>query len=78
MTAVDQLFAKALELEPEDRMELAERLMETCDAPDPGWWDSVKDEVLARATEVELGLVETVPYETVRARMYERLRAHER
>ena len=37
MTAVDQLFAKALELEPEDRMELAERLMETCDAPDPGY-----------------------------------------
>ena len=54
MTAVDQLFAQALELDPDDRRELAERLMEACDAPDPEWWDSVKDEVLARASEATI------------------------
>jgi putative addiction module component (TIGR02574 family) len=76
MTVVDQLFAKALELEPEDRMELAERLMETCDAPDPGWWDSVKDEVRQRLDDIDSGRVQTLTHEQVRKRMYERLRDH--
>lgn len=76
MTAVDQLFARALELEPEDRMELAERLMKTCDAPDPDWWDSVKDEVQRRLDDIDSGRVQTLTHEQIRTRMNERLRDH--
>lgn len=76
MTAVEELFARALELDPEERMELAERLRETCDAPDPGWWDSVKDEVHDTVAKIESGEMATAPWEQVRARIQERLSAN--
>ena len=66
MTTVDTLFAAALELPPEERIELSERLLESVPAEGvklhPGW----AEEFRRRVAEYDAGLVHTVPWSEVR------------
>ena len=66
----DKLFLDALELEQQDRMELAKLLI---DSLDPKTEREVEEtwlrEIDRRASELDAGTAETIPWETVRARL---------
>ena len=75
MTAVERIFERALELTPDERLELAELLLESSVEPFPGWWESVKPEMDRRLAAVDAGESKTLSWAEVRKRMYERLNA---
>jgi putative addiction module component (TIGR02574 family) len=66
----DKLFKEALELEQQDRVELAKQLI---DSLDPTTEQDVEEawlrEVERRTAELDAGAAETIPWETVRARL---------
>jgi putative addiction module component (TIGR02574 family) len=66
----DKLFQQALELEQQDRVELAKLLI---DSLDPTTEQDVEEawlrEVERRTAALDAGTAETVPWETVRARL---------
>jgi len=66
----DKLFKEALELEQQDRVELAKLLI---DSLDPTTEQDVEEawlrEVERRTAALDAGTAETVPWETVRARL---------
>ncbi len=66
----DELFEEALLLEQQDRVELAKRLI---DSLDPTTEQDVEEawllEIDRRAAEVDSSATETIPWETVRARL---------
>ena len=66
----DELFKEALELEQHDRAELAKLLM---DGLDPTTEQDVEEawmrEIARRTAELDSGTAQTVPWDTVRARL---------
>jgi putative addiction module component (TIGR02574 family) len=74
MTTVDRLVEEARQLSPEERAELVERLCQIEPEIDPEWAAAWAEEARRRNDEIESGAVDTVPWETVRERMHERIR----
>jgi putative addiction module component (TIGR02574 family) len=66
----DKLFQEALELEQRDRAELAKLLI---DSLDPTTEQDVEEawmrEIDRRTAELDAGTVQTIPWDTVRARL---------
>ena len=73
MTAnTDHLTAAALALPEDDRLELADRLMESLDGPPDADYDQAwADEIARRLADVRSGTAVTVPWEEVRKRLLE-------
>lgn len=74
MTAVEQLYASALELSPEERAQLANLLLDTAEVePGEDWWASIEPEVERVEAAIQSGEMKTIPWEEVRRRVAERL-----
>ena len=68
----EQIVAAALALPEDDRLELADRLIESLDGPpDDDVERAWADEIARRLEEVRSGKVVTVPWEVVRKRLQE-------
>ncbi|MGH8317608.1 MAG: addiction module protein [Steroidobacteraceae bacterium] len=66
----DQVFREALELEQSDRAELAKLLVESLDpSVEEGVEEAWMEEVARRAAELDSGAVQTIPWDSVRARL---------
>jgi putative addiction module component (TIGR02574 family) len=66
----DKVFKEALELEQQDRVELAKLLIDSLDATTEGdVEDAWISEIDRRAAELDSGAVQTIPWDTVRARL---------
>ena len=64
-TLVDELSQKALELPPEDRVRLAERLLATVHEIDRGVEAASDREIQRRLAEIENGTAKLIPAEEV-------------
>jgi len=74
-TEVVELFKQACRLPEKDRAELAGLLLESLETePDPAVEQAWAKEIERRVTELDVGTVKTVPWETVKARLLGRLR----
>ena len=72
----NEIFQNALQLEEDDRVQLAGLLLShSADPADPGWEDAWKREMDRRAGELDSGSVKAVPWEEVRARLTRKLDA---
>lgn len=72
IASTEQIVAAALALPEDDRLELADRLMESLDGPpDDDVERAWADEIARRLEEVRSGKVVTVPWEEVRKRLQE-------
>jgi len=70
-----ELFKQACRLPEKDRAELAGLLLESLETePDPAVEQAWAKEIERRVTELDVGTVKTVPWETVKARLLGRLR----
>jgi putative addiction module component (TIGR02574 family) len=68
-----ELFEEAMKLGPEERATLMRLLIDTLDAESQeGAEDAWRVEVERRIAELDSGTVEAVPWEQVRARLYQR------
>jgi putative addiction module component (TIGR02574 family) len=68
-----KLFEEAMRLDPEERATLVRLLIDALDAKsDEGAEDAWRSEVERRIAELDAGTVETVPWEELRARLYQR------
>ena len=72
IVTTEQIAAAALALPEEDRLELADRLLESLDGPpdddvDRAW----ADEIARRLEEVRSGKVATITWEEARKRIFE-------
>ena len=68
-----KLFEEAMRLDPKERATLVRLLIDALDAKsDEGAEDAWRDEVERRITELDSGTVQTVPWEELRARLYQR------
>jgi putative addiction module component (TIGR02574 family) len=68
--AVEDLYAQASELPASDRAELAGLLLESIDEqPDEGVEDAWAAEIERRIADYRAGLVTTIPWSEVRARL---------
>ena len=68
-----QLFEEAMKLAPEARATLLRLLVDTLDAEsEEGAEHAWRAEVERRITELDSGAVEAVPWEELRARLYQR------
>jgi putative addiction module component (TIGR02574 family) len=68
-----ELFEEAMRLDPQERATLMRLLIETLDAEsEDGIEDAWLVEIERRMAELDSGVVETVPWEELRARMYRR------
>jgi putative addiction module component (TIGR02574 family) len=66
----DQVFREALELEQGDRAELAKLLIDSLDPTvEEGVEEAWMEEVTRRAAELDSGAAQTIPWDTVRARL---------
>ena len=66
----EKLFHDALQLEQQDRAELAKLLIDSLDsATEQDVEEAWAREIDRRATELDAGTAETIPWETVRARL---------
>ncbi len=66
----DQVFREALELEQSDRAELAKLLIDSLDpAVEEGVEEAWMEEVTRRLSELDSGAAQTIPWDTVRARL---------
>ena len=66
----DKVFRDALELEQSDRAELAKLLVDSLDSTvEEGVEEAWMEEVARRAAELDSGVVQTIPWDTVRARL---------
>ena len=69
-THVTELFAKASSLSEEERATLAGLLIESLESEvDPDVEEAWREEIARRVAELDSGTVETVPWETVRAKL---------
>ena len=71
-TAAEELLAQALKLAPEDREMVAAELMGSLEK-DPGYDEYWAAEIKRRIDEADSGRVPSIPWETVRAELYERI-----
>jgi putative addiction module component (TIGR02574 family) len=68
-----ELFDEAMRLDPAERATLLRLLVDTLDAEsEDGAEDAWLDEVERRIAELDTGAVDTVPWEELRARLYQR------
>lgn len=68
-----ELFEEAMRLGPEERATLVRLLIDALDADsEEGADDAWRAEVERRISELDSGAVETVPWEELRARLYQR------
>jgi len=68
-----ELFEEAMKLDLAERATLIRLLIDTLDAQsDEGAEDAWQAEVERRVAELDSGSVETVPWEELRARLYQR------
>jgi putative addiction module component (TIGR02574 family) len=68
-----ELFEEAMRLAPEERAVLMRLRVETLDAEsEEGAEDAWRVEIERRITELDSGAVEAVPWEELRARLYQR------
>lgn len=75
MATKEDLLSDVLRLPPEERAEVAHKLLLSLEeSEDPGAEDAWSEEVERRAREVLDGSVKTVPWEQVEARLNARLR----
>jgi len=67
------LFEEAMRLDPEERATLMRLLIDTLDAEsEEGSDDAWRTEVERRVAELDAGAVEPIPWEELRARLYQR------
>jgi putative addiction module component (TIGR02574 family) len=65
-----EILKEALTLPAKDRAELADSLLESLDeGTDPEVEDAWRQEIRRRVSEIDKGLVRTIPWSEVRARM---------
>lgn len=70
-SAVQDLYAKASELSPEDRAALAALLLESLEgAADEGAEDAWAKEIERRMADYRAGRIKTIPWPEVRARLH--------
>ena len=68
-----ELFEEAMRLGPEERATLVRLLIDALDAKsEEGTEDAWRAEVERRIAELDSGAVEAVPWEELRARLYQR------
>jgi len=68
-----ELFEEAMRLDPEERATLMRLLIDTLDAEsEAGAEDAWRTEVERRIAELDSGAVEAIPWEDLRARLYQR------
>jgi len=68
-----ELFEEAMRLDPEERATLMRLLIDTLDAEsEEGSDDAWRTEVERRVAELDAGAVEPIPWEELRARLYQR------
>ncbi|PYM24853.1 MAG: addiction module protein [Candidatus Rokuibacteriota bacterium] len=68
-----ELFEEAMRLDPEERATLMRLLIDTLDAEsEEGSEDAWRTEVERRVAELDAGAVEPIPWEELRARLYQR------
>jgi putative addiction module component (TIGR02574 family) len=68
-----ELFDEAMRLDPAERATLMRLLIDTLDAEsDEGAEEAWRTEIEHRIAELDLGAVEAVPWEELRARLYQR------
>ena len=68
-----ELFEEAMRLGPEERATLVRLLIDALDAKsEEGTEDAWRAEVERRIAELDSGVVEAVPWEELRARLYQR------
>jgi putative addiction module component (TIGR02574 family) len=68
-----KLFEEAMQLDPKERAMLLRLLVDTLDAEsEEGSEEAWRAEVERRIAELDAGAVETVPWEELRARLYQR------
>jgi len=73
---IDDLLRSAMELPAEQRLALATELLESVEGPeDPEWAQAWAAELDRRLKELDAGTVKPVPWEQVKARLLEHLRA---
>ncbi len=74
MNSVTELFRQAADLSEEDRAALAGLLIESLESEiDPNLDEAWAEEIKRRLAELDSGIVEAVPWETVRANLIRRL-----
>ena len=73
MTAVQRVLAEALELSPEERIELTELLTHLCDEPDAEWWARIEPEIERREAAIRSGESKTIPWAEVQAHVRKKL-----
>jgi putative addiction module component (TIGR02574 family) len=68
-----QLFDEAMQLDPKERATLMRLLIDSLDADtEEGSEEAWRAEVERRIAELDAGTVDTVPWEELRARLYQR------
>jgi putative addiction module component (TIGR02574 family) len=68
-----QLFEEAMQLDPKERAALMRLLIDSLDADtEEGSEEAWRAEVERRIAELDAGAVETIPWEELRARLYQR------
>jgi len=68
-----ELFEEAMKLDPKERATLMRLLIDTLDSEsEEGAEEAWRTEIEHRITELDSGVVETVPWEELRARLYQR------
>jgi len=68
-----ELFEEAMRLDPQERATLMRLLIDTLDAEsEEGVEDAWRVEIERRMAELDSGAVEAVPWEELRARLYQR------
>ncbi len=71
-STTQQLYDRALDLDERDRAALAALLIESLEEePEPGVEEAWREEIERRMAELDVGSVETVPWEEVRARLWQ-------
>lgn len=68
--SVEELLNEAMELNPEERVDLAGRLLHTLDPVDPGVEESWGREIRKRIDELDSGAVQPVSAEEARKRIF--------
>lgn len=69
--AVEELYEQASHLPPEDRAELAGKLLESIhDSPDEGVEEAWAAEIESRMADYRAGRVKTIPWSEVRAHLH--------
>ena len=68
-----ELYDEAMRLDPKERATLMRLLIDTLDAEaEEGTEDAWRAEIERRIADLDSGAVETVPWEELRARLYQR------